>query len=167
MSRSQRAPSEHDPGPNLALGPLLAPAPFGDASFFKPPLNFWATQPPSEEQCIIPHMLLCAQSGLTLCNPLWTVDRQAPLSMAFSRQEYWRGLPFPTPGYLPNPGIEPVSPASPAWAGRFLTTTSTTSVLREKIISSGRYGPMRWSLMKAVTMELKNREKGEVKWHLL
>ena len=43
----------------------------------------------------------------------WTVARQAPLSMGFSRQEYWSGLPFP-PGDLPDPGIEPVSPVSPA-----------------------------------------------------
>ena len=41
----------------------------------------------------------------------WTVTHQAPLSMEFSRQEYWSGLPFPSPGYLPNPGIEPGSPA--------------------------------------------------------
>ena len=49
----------------------------------------------------------------------WTVDCQALLSMKFFRQEYWSGLPFPTPVDLPNPGIEPVSPASPALAGRF------------------------------------------------
>ena len=41
----------------------------------------------------------------------WTVAYQAVLSMAFSRQEYWSGLPFPSPGDLPNPGIEPGSPA--------------------------------------------------------
>ena len=41
----------------------------------------------------------------------WTVARQAPLSIGFSRQEYWSGLPFPSPGDLPNPGIEPGSPA--------------------------------------------------------
>ena len=41
----------------------------------------------------------------------WTVARQAPLSMGFSRQEYWSGLSFLSPGYLPNPGIEPGSPA--------------------------------------------------------
>ena len=41
----------------------------------------------------------------------WTVAHQAPLSMEFSRQEYWSGLPFPSPGDLPNPGIEPSSPA--------------------------------------------------------
>ena len=41
----------------------------------------------------------------------WTVARQAPLSMGFSRQGYWSGLPFPSPGDLPDPGIEPRSPA--------------------------------------------------------
>ena len=41
----------------------------------------------------------------------WTVAYQAPLSMGFSRQEYWSGLPFPSPGDHPNPGIEPGSPA--------------------------------------------------------
>ena len=44
----------------------------------------------------------------------WTVAYQAPLSMGFSRQEYWSALPCPSPGDLPNPGIEPVSPAAPA-----------------------------------------------------
>ena len=41
----------------------------------------------------------------------WTAAHQAPLSMRFSRQRYWSGLPFPSPGDLPNPGIEPGSPA--------------------------------------------------------
>ena len=41
----------------------------------------------------------------------WTVARQAPLSMGFSKQEYWSGLPFPSPGDLPDPGIKPRSPA--------------------------------------------------------
>ena len=41
----------------------------------------------------------------------WTIACQAPLSMEFSRQENWSGLPFPSPGDLPNPGIEPQSPA--------------------------------------------------------
>ena len=52
----------------------------------------------------------------------WTVAHQAPLSVEFPRQEYWSGLPFPTPGDLPNPGIEPASPVSPALAGGFFTT---------------------------------------------
>ena len=52
----------------------------------------------------------------------WTVACQAPLLMEFSRQEYWSGVPFPTPVDLPDPGIEPASPVSPALAGRFFTT---------------------------------------------
>ena len=44
----------------------------------------------------------------------WTVAHQAPPSMGFSRQEYWSGVPCPSPGDLPNPGIEPRSPALPA-----------------------------------------------------
>ena len=52
----------------------------------------------------------------------WTVVHQAPLSMGFSRHEYWSGLPFPPPGDLPHPGIKPVSPVSPALANGFLTT---------------------------------------------
>ena len=50
----------------------------------------------------------------------WTVTCQAPLSMGFSNQEYWSGLPFPSPGDLPNPGIEPGSPALQAdpWVGK-------------------------------------------------
>ena len=51
----------------------------------------------------------------------WTVAHQAPLSMGFSRQEYWSGLPFPTPRDLPNPGIEPEFLKSPALAGGFFT----------------------------------------------
>ena len=52
----------------------------------------------------------------------WTVALQAPLSIGFSRQEYWSGLPFPTPGHLPDPGIEPSSLVSPVLAGGFFTT---------------------------------------------
>ena len=48
----------------------------------------------------------------------WTVACQAPLSMGFSRQEYWSELPFPPPGDLPDPGIRPTSLISPALAGR-------------------------------------------------
>ena len=51
-----------------------------------------------------------AQSCPTLCDP-WAVAHQAPPSMGFSRQEYWSGLPLPSPGDLPDPGIEPRSPA--------------------------------------------------------
>ena len=50
----------------------------------------------------------------------WTVAHQAPLSMGFSRQEYWSGLPFPSPGGLPDAGIAPASLGSPVLAGGFL-----------------------------------------------
>ena len=59
----------------------------------------------------------------TLATP-WTVAHQAPLSVGFSRQDYWSGLPFPSPGDPPNPGIEPRSPALhvvSSTAGRFST----------------------------------------------
>ena len=56
---------------------------------------------------------LVAKSCLNLATP-WTADCQAPLSMGFSRQEYWNGLPFTSPGDLPDPGIKPGSPAMQA-----------------------------------------------------
>ena len=55
----------------------------------------------------------------------WTVAYQAPLSMGFSRQEYWSGLPFSPPENLLDPEIEPTSLASPALAGKFFTTGAT------------------------------------------
>ena len=55
----------------------------------------------------------------------WTVACQAPLSMRFSRQEYWSGLPFPPPGDFLNPSIEPASSESPALIGIFFTTRPT------------------------------------------
>ena len=57
---------------------------------------------------------------------LWTVAQQAPLSLGFSRQEYWSRLPFPPPGDLPDPGIEPVSPKL---ASRFFTTSTSWEAL--------------------------------------
>ena len=54
-----------------------------------------------------------------------TVARQAPLSMRVYRQEYQSGLPFPSPGDLPTPGIKPSSPVSPALAGTFSTFSAT------------------------------------------
>ena len=59
-----------------------------------------------------------------LCVTLWTLAHQAPLSVGFSRQEYWSGLPFPSPGDLRDPGMEPVSLTSPALADGFFTTSA-------------------------------------------
>ena len=64
------------------------------------------------------------QSCLTVVTP-WTVAHQAPLSMGFSRQEYWSGLPCLPLGDLPDPGIKPASLSSPALAGRFFTISAT------------------------------------------
>ena len=67
-------------------------------------------------------------SHVQLCATPWTMVHQAPLSMEFSRQNYWSGLPCPSPGDLPNPGIELTSLTSPALAGRFFTTSTTWEV---------------------------------------
>ena len=58
--------------------------------------------------------MLSQFNHVQFCATQWTVTLQAPLSMGFSRQEYWSGLPFPSPGALLNPGIEPEYPAPPA-----------------------------------------------------
>ena len=71
-------------------------------------------------ECVLSHF-----SCVCLFATLWTVVCQAPLSMGFSRQEYWSGLPFPPPGDLSNPGIEPTSLTSPALAGGFFTFNTT------------------------------------------
>ena len=68
---------------------------------------------------------VCALSRVQLFVAPWAVAHQAPLSMEFSRQEYWSGLSFPTPGDLPDPGIKPLSLASPALAGGFFITHTT------------------------------------------
>ena len=68
--------------------------------------------------CVCSESLNCVQ----LFETPWTVAPQAPLSMEFSRQEHWSGLPFPIPRNLPDPGIKSKSLGSSALAGRFLTT---------------------------------------------
>ena len=68
-------------------------------------------------------MDVCACSVVSgSMRPPWTIAHQAPLSMEFSRQEYWSGLPFPSLGDIPHTGIEPLSPESLALAGGFFTT---------------------------------------------
>ena len=74
---------------------------------------------------IISACMLSRFSCVQLFVTQWIVALQAPLSMGFSRQNYWSGLPFPSPGDLPYPKTEPVSLASPALPGGFFTTSST------------------------------------------
>ena len=71
---------------------------------------------------IYPNQLVSHFSCVLLFVTPWTVAHQAPLSVRFSRQEYWSGLPCPPPGDLPDSGIEPVSPAL---VGEFFTTSIT------------------------------------------
>ena len=89
-----------------------------------------AKQRVHSSSCI--HLCVLVTSCVRLFATLWTVARQAPLSIGFSgfsRQEYWSGLPSSPPGDLPNPGIEPESLVSPALAGRFFTSSATWEAL--------------------------------------
>ena len=76
---------------------------------------------------------VCVQSCLILVTP-WTVACQAPLSMRFSRQAYWNGLPFPSPGALPDLGIKP---GSPAWQANSLPTELSEKVYLIDVIHTG------------------------------
>ena len=79
-------------------------------------------------------MCVCMLSpfgGVQLFATLWIIAHQAPLSMWFSRQEYWSGLPCPLPDDLPDPGMEPLFLLSPALAGEFFTTSATCSSITE------------------------------------
>ena len=79
--------------------------------------------------CVHAHVCICTRGVTSVVfdslQPLWTVAHQAPVSLGFSRQGYWSGLPCPPPGDLPDPGIEPESHTS-ALAGGFLTTSITS-----------------------------------------
>ena len=77
------------------------------------------------------------QLCLTLLTP-WTVAHQAPLSMGFSRQEYWSMLPCPSSGDFPDPGIKPASPGPPALAGGFLPLCHLT--IYRKIVRISEFG---------------------------
>ena len=83
-------------------------------------------------------MLSCF-SGVWLFAILWTVAHQPPLSIGFSRQEYWSGLPFPSPGDLSELEIELASPVSPALAGGFFTTEQTGK-------------PQKWSMVESKSL---------------
>ena len=84
------------------------------------------------------YVLCCAKllSHVRLFATPWTVTHQAPLSMEFSRREYWNGLPCPPPGDLPNPGTEPVSLTSLALAGMFFTTSATWKAHHNTCVSN-------------------------------
>ena len=103
------APSSSEPGTEADW---LGPPSFPDKCLIcTPTAPTFSLQPqgiPGDVHCAVP--CLVTQSCLTLCDPM-DCTGQAPLSMGFSRQEHWSGLPYPPPGYLPDPGIEPRSPS--------------------------------------------------------
>ena len=108
---------------------VLIPAAFPEPDNKEPdrevPPTYWWELPLNT---ITASTLVLSRSVVSDSVTPWTVACQAPLSIGFSRQEYWRGLPFPPPRDLPNPGIEPTSPTSlefPALAGRFFTISTT------------------------------------------
>ena len=85
--------------------------------------------------CVHARMLSC----VLLFATLWTAAHQAPLSMEFSRQVYWRGLPFPSPGDLPTPGMEPVFPGSLHWQADSLPLSHLRSPCMIILSNLGRY----------------------------
>ena len=108
--------------------------------------------------CMLSHF-----SHVWLFTTSGTVAHQAPLSVGFFRQEYWSGLPCPPPGYLPNPGMKPVSLMSPALAGRFFTTSTTWKALASPPFPNnclnlpiGTQGKS-WGWMKVVSYNQRNR----------
>ena len=70
------------------------------------------------------YLCVCLLNHVTLFVTPWTKGCQAPLSLGFPRQEYWSRLPFPSPRDSPDPGIEPVSLVSPAFAGLFIASAT-------------------------------------------
>ena len=89
-------------------------------------------------------------------NP-WTAALQAPLSMGFSRQEYWSGMPFPSPGNLPDPGIELESFASPALAGRFFPRWAILQLSKSHSSSTDSCFSHKFLLNQPLTAEATNQ----------
>ena len=99
-------------------------------------------------------------SCVRLSATLWTVVHQAPLPIRFFQQEYWSGLPYPSPEDLPVPGIKPASLASPASAGGYFTSVPPGKqphiIVYHKII----YCQLRISTVKKNKAEERDRDNG-------
>ena len=89
--------------------------------------------------CVCVCVCVCAraraQSHVTLCQHM-DIDRQAALSMGLSRQEYWRGLPFPPPWGISNPHIKPTFPVLPALAGEIFITEPPGKLIKGTLSDS-------------------------------
>ena len=124
----------------------------GDAGNWAGTAGSPLASPLPEIASLCPHCcnacILSRFSRVCLCETLWTVARQAPLPMGFSRQEYWSGLPCPPLGDLSHPGIKPVSLTSLALAGGFFTTSTTWEAhlcnIQKQLIKSLVRGPEQW-----------------------
>ena len=112
---------------------------------------------------LLPAHHMCVLRGFShvqLCVTQWTVACQGPLSMGFSRKEYWSGLPCPPPGDLPDPGTELVSCTSPALAGGFFTTGTPRKPCLWLILISGNtlqedyIWPQQWHIFTVSTFGL-------------
>ena len=97
-------------------------------------------------------MLSCFSHVRLFVTP-WTVAHQTPLSMGFSRAEYWSGLLFPPPGDFFDPGIKPASLMSPELASGFFTTSTTWEAFKSKY--------KEWQLRRTVFAEMSNQEEGQ------
>ena len=97
------------------------------AGGFFPTSTTWDTL----KEILLLLLLLSHFSRVQLFVTLWNIAHQAPLSMGFSRQQHWSGLPCPPPGDLPDPGVKSMSLVSPALAGRFFTTSATWKAQEE------------------------------------
>ena len=97
--------------------------------------------------------ILSRYSHVLLFVTLWTVARQTPLSMGFSRPEYWNGLLFPPPGDFSELGIKPASLMSPALASGFFTISTTWEAFKSN--------QKEWQLRRSVFAEMSNQEEGQ------
>ena len=108
------------------------------------------------ECCALLRYISCVQ----LCVTPWIVACQDPLSMGFSRQEYWSGVPFPSPGDLSNTGIQSTPLTSQALAGGIFTTSTTWRAPKDALLASqGKEGLLR-------NLGKKKKKKGEKVFHL-
>ena len=112
-------PAQPGGGPRIPFGTLRLPH-----QAIPHPLGALRPFPQQQQQQQLSHF-----SHVRFCATPWTVARQAPLSMGFSRQEHWSGLPFLPPGGLPDSGLEPVTFMSPALAGGLFATCATREAL--------------------------------------
>ena len=100
----------------------------------------FSTESPRKPQRMECACVLSCFSCVQLFVTQWTIAHQAPLSLGFSRQEYWSGLPCPPPGDIPDPELKLAPFTSPAQAGRFFTASATWEPQRMEYYSAKRGG---------------------------